>query len=229
VASITFEDIFRDFVIDFGGEIIPERQETRSADFLFRPYNIIAELKCLEVDQTDTTHKRFLELTAKHAIDTNSTPLLPDQGFMRDFQAVLLGPIESVIRDANRQIRSTKEFLGLPDALGIVLIFNSSNPLHASSPQHYARLVGEVIQKPKDEARRFPHIDGMIYFSYHVTTFDEETQTHMPFWHPTQVRGESVQKIKRFQDDLKLAWYAHIEQMSGATVVPHHRETGWPD
>jgi hypothetical protein len=227
--TVTFEDIFREFVLDFGGEPIPERRDAQSADHLFRDYNVIAELKCLEVDQTVPSHQRFLELIAKHGIDRNAPPETINQKFMKDFEHVLLAPIERIIGAANRQIRATKEFLGRPDAHGVILIFNTNNPLHASSPQHYGRLVGEVIQKPKEGERRFPHIDGMIYFSYHVTVFDEKTESSMPFWFPTQVASEHVGAIKRFQDDLKLAWYGYVEQMSGATVIPHHRKTGWPD
>jgi len=112
----------------------------------------------------------------------------------------------------------------------VVLIFNEGNPLHAAGPQHYARLAGEVIQKPKSGGRRFPNIQGMVYFSFGtVETFDDQTQQRMPFWLPAQVRGDSVEEVKRFQDDLKLGWYQHIEHMIGAPVISHHRETGWPD
>lgn len=171
---------------------------------------------------------KFSELATRYGIETTLPRVIPGRDFMRDFQRVLRGPIENIVKDANQQIRGTKEFLSLPDTHGIMLIFNAGNPLHALAPQHYAELVGEVIQKSNDQVRRFPHIDGLIYFSFDVTTFDEQTQKHMPFWHPAQVRGDSVDGVKRFQQDLKVAWCSYVEQMTGAKVVSHHRETGWP-
>jgi hypothetical protein len=118
--------------------------------------------------------------------------------------------------------------LGAPSAHGVVLVFNESNPFHAAGPIHYVRLAGEVIQKPHGADRRFPHIQGMVYFSWRVTTFDEKTGKNMPFWVPAQVRGDAAGDVKGFQEDLRIGWYQYVERMSGAPVVSHHRETGWP-
>jgi hypothetical protein len=134
-----------------------------------------------------------------------------------------------VIRSANQQIRATKERLAVPSALGVVLLFNEGNPLHAISPQHYGCLLGEAIQKPKSGDRRFPHIQGGVYFSFGtIQTFDQQTGEYMPFWLAAQVLGDSVGEIKHFQDDLKTGWYQYIEKMTGGQVVGYHRETGWP-
>ena len=156
--------------------------------------------------------------------------LLANREFERGWKKALLSPIESVIRDANRQIRATKERLGAQSARGVVLLFNEGNRLHAYSIQHYMRLVGEVVQKPAgDGRRRFAHIDGVVYFSLDtVEVFDELTRQHMPFWFPAQVAGDSVSEIVRFQEDLKSAWFRYIKEQTGAEVVSHRRETGWP-
>jgi hypothetical protein len=242
-----FEAVFRAFVEDFGGEIVPEEVE-HSADYLFRPYNVVAELKCLVVDQSaDTFGKLYEIIEQRRAVlppqpgpndilfsfvrpDGDKFTIPFDEDFRRAWEKVLLTPIENVIRDANRQIRATKERLSIPSAYGVVLIFNEGNLLHAKGPQHFARLAGEVIQKPQAGERRFPNIQGMVYFSFRtVKTFDEQTQKYMPFWLPAQVRGDSVDAVKRFQDDLKTGWYQYIEKMCDVPVLSHHRETGWPD
>jgi hypothetical protein len=121
--------------------------------------------------------------------------------------------------------------LSIPSAHGIVLIFNENSPLHAVSPQHFGRLVGEVIQKPQSSGkRRFPHIQGMVYFSSEtMQTYDEQTKQYMPFWSHAQVRGDSAEQVARFQSDLKQGWYKFVERITGASVVAHKRETGWPD
>ena len=248
-----FEAVFREFVRDFGGEIVPEEAADgqRSADYFFPRHNVVAELKCLVVDQTADTFNKLHEIIDQRRFGAGVQAeqlgpddiLLPftsadgekftipfDQSFQRAFQKVLLTPIENIIRGANHQIRATKERLSIPSAHGVVLIFNEGNPLHAAGPQHFARLVGEVIQKPQSGERRFPHIQGIVYFSFRtVETFDEQTQKYMPFWLPAQVSGDAVEEMKGFQDDLKQGWYQYVEKMSGAPVVSHHRETGWPE
>src|ERR1035438_8297564 len=59
-----FEAVFRGFVEDFGGEIVPEEAEDgqRSADYFFRQHNVVAELKCLVVDQTADTKNKLSEI-----------------------------------------------------------------------------------------------------------------------------------------------------------------------
>jgi hypothetical protein len=250
MAKTKFEAIFRGFVEDFGGEIIPEEAEDGrpSADYWFRQHNVVAELKCLVVDQTADRLTKLNEIVDQRRAAGGPQPgpddiLLPftgadgekftipfDESFQRAWQKALSTPIENIIRDANKQIRATKERLSVPLAHGVVLIFNEGNSLHAASPQHFARLVGEVIQKPYSGERRFPHIQGMVYFSFRtIETFDEQTQKYMPFWLPAQVKGNAVEEVKRFQDDLRLRWWQYVERMSGVPVVGHHRETGWPD
>ncbi len=248
-----FEAVFREFVEDFGGEIVPEEAEDGqpSADYFFRQHNVVAELKCLVVDQTADTLNKLTEIIDQRRAGAEPQPqqpgpdniLLPftsadgekftipfDESFQRARQKILLTPIENIIRDANKQIRATKERLCIPSAHGVVLIFNEGNPLHAASPQHFARLMGEVIQKPLSGERRFPHIQGMVYFSFRtIETFDEQTRKYMPFWLPAQVRGDAVEEVKRFQDDLKVGWWQYVERMSGVPVLSHYRETGWPD
>ena len=110
-----FEALFRAFVKDFGGEVLPEGRQ-RSADYFFRPYNVVAELKCLVVDQTLDTLKKLGAL-----IDQRRAALPPQPGpadilrlfecsetFRQGWGKVLLAPIENLIRDANRQIRQRR-------------------------------------------------------------------------------------------------------------------------
>jgi hypothetical protein len=264
MAKNRFEAAFCAFVTDFGGEVLPEDQtpNRHSADYFFRKYNIVAELKCLMVDQTHDTRKKLGDIIEQRFDPSPPFDNQPSQfrllsceptgeggAFVlrgirsngehftlgcdeieREWAKVLLSPIESIIRDANRQISHTKDRLNVPSANGVVLIFNESNHLH-TGPQHFGRLAGEVIQKPKAGAeRKFPHIQGMVYFSLGaVTTSDEQTGKDMQFWMPAQVAGEHVEQVKLFQDDLKRGWFQYVDKMTGTSVVSHHRETGWPE
>jgi hypothetical protein len=56
-----FETAFSAFVTDFGGDVLPQDPASgrRSADYFFRKDNVVAELKCLMVDQTEDTNKKL--------------------------------------------------------------------------------------------------------------------------------------------------------------------------
>src|SRR5580658_6320601 len=64
MARNLFEIEFRGFVKDFGGEVLPEdpTPNRNSADYYFREYNIVAELKCFMEDQTEDTRKKLWEI-----------------------------------------------------------------------------------------------------------------------------------------------------------------------
>ncbi|MGB8538635.1 MAG: hypothetical protein WCD57_19585 [Acidobacteriaceae bacterium] len=64
----TFEAEFKAFVEYFGGEVVPEEATARSADYVFRKYNVVAELKCLVVDQTPETKRKLSEKTSGAAV-----------------------------------------------------------------------------------------------------------------------------------------------------------------
>ena len=261
-----FESDFRKFIGAFGGEVLPEASHGRSADYLFRQYNVVAELKSLKplIDQREDASRRLRRVIeqrlAAHQHPPQAAEIHEDRfrllsyeqegrddillrgtksngesftlafsEIQGDLQKPLLSQIENLVKDANQQIRETKERLSIPSADGLVLIFNESNFLH-TSPEHFAELAGVVIQKQKSGAeRRFPHIQGMVYFSFDtVTTQDGQAGKEMSFWMPAQVQGESAERIKRFQEALKKGWYRHIETTTGRSVVSHLRDMRWP-
>ena len=71
---LTFERIFQDFVIDFGGELLPEIPNSHTADYLFPRHNIIAELKSLTVDQTKSMNEKLAPLVLEWTRKTGRLP-----------------------------------------------------------------------------------------------------------------------------------------------------------
>ena len=111
--------MFERFVKDFGGEVLLEVNSVRYADFLFQSDKIVTEFKTLEEDKTldhakkihDLAHDwRRRGLLYAFGTVTLSLPELPKQ-CQDEWLDILKPPVENVIRDANRQIRSTKEYL----------------------------------------------------------------------------------------------------------------------
>jgi hypothetical protein len=240
-----FEFMFDDFVREFGGEKLSTAENLGTADYLFRSHNVVAELKCLQEDQSRATNLKLAEVIQDWYTKHNQLPpgcSKNGEGLMMrivDAPSVIRGqwvkilsnPIENLLRKAHQQIRGSKARLGLPSARGVVLIFNEANQLH-SRPQDFARLAGEIIQKPQskfDASRRFPNIHGMVYFSADtVTTVDEITGRSMPFWGPFQVAGSDAQDVLRFQSQLRDGWYQYVSMRTGRSVVRHKRKMKWP-
>ncbi len=179
-----FEALFRNFVREFGGEILPERSDAKIADYLFRNQNIVAELKCLVFDQTAEMNNKLTRVV-KDAVKQNKSLLsLCDGKSLEIAKApkeisdpwleILAAPVENIVKDANRQIRSTKEQLNLPSAQGLLLVFNQGNQLH-TRPKDFRLLVAKVLRKklPSKELR-FTHIQGVVYFSYETVKTQEQ-------------------------------------------------------
>ena len=229
-----FEAVFSEFVTEFGGEVLPELSDTKTADYLFREENIVAELKCLMRNQTEDMNNKVARVAhdwvKKHkklppgydgkVLEIAKAPKEISDRWLEIFKA----PLENFIRDANRQIRETKRRLNTPDAKGLLLIFNQGNPLH-NRPQDFRLLLVSVLRKRKpNRERKFPHIHGLVYFSFETVKTEKEK---MSFWAPVQLQNEpneDVTQMKDFQKDLQQGWYAFVEKNSGRIVRQHSVE-----
>ena len=229
-----FESLFRDFVKQFGGEVIPEPSDVKIADYLFRQQNIVAELKCLVCDQTKAMNEKITQVV-KNAVKQNESLLSLCDGqplaitkapkeISDPWLQILVNPLEGVIESANRQIRSTKQILNLPSAQGLLLIFNLGNQLH-NRPQDFRLLIAKVLRKKlPNKQLRFTNIHGVVYFSYESV---KTQQQNMSFWAPMQVQvapGDDMKPMEQFQKDLQQGWYSYVEKMSGRPVRQHAGE-----
>jgi hypothetical protein len=223
----TFENFFSQFVKHFGGEVLPEVHTIPSADFRFPSDLVVSELKTLEEDKTLDHAKKLQALAwgwqrrgifvAFGTVQINLSNL-PEQ-CQREWLKILEPPIESLIRDANKQIRSTKEHLKLQGNKGLLLIANDGNFLH-TDPMNFMILVSRVLKKKNDGKPRFPHIDGVCYFSYRVGTKDEG----MPFW-ASGVVAESDPAMSAFQKKLSGAWLAYLSKITRQPIMELRKDT----
>jgi hypothetical protein len=230
----TFESIFKEFVTEFGGEILQESSVSRTADYFFRGHNIIAELKCLMKDQTDAMNTKVASIVQDWVRRNKKLPPGSIQGdqFIYEIKnqpkeiqdawlAVLRKPVEDLVGAAHGQIRDTKELLNLSSAKGLVLIFNDNNVLH-NSPKDYARLIATVVRKRTPEGvLRYPHIQGVVYFSFVSVKARDEG---MSFWLPIQVKNkmeDDASDIEQFQLELREGWYAFVGKKFGKPVRQH--------
>jgi hypothetical protein len=229
-----FEPIFQDFVKKFGGEVLPQTSDAKIADYLFREQNIVAELKCLVCDQTAEMNSKLTRVVREVVKKNESLLSLCDGKPLEIAKApkeisdpwlqILIAPLENVIRDANRQIRSTKERLNLPSAKGLLLIFNQGNLLH-NRPQDFRLLVAKILRKkmPSKELK-FTNISGVVYFSYETVKTEQQ---NMSFWASMQIQiapNEDLTPMEQFQKTLQQGWYSYVERISGRRVRQHAGE-----
>jgi hypothetical protein len=219
-----FETAFREFVPEIGGQLIPTTPGAHSADFLFPQDDVIAELKTLLEDarREYDTKMRFLvhDWQRRGLILAYGTVIISLRELnpicQREWIDVLQPPIENIVKDANRQIRSSKQTLGREYAKGVLVIANDGNLLH-TRPLDYMRLVGIVLRKktPSGEPR-FPHIHGIVYLSYRIPSAAEK----LPFWVDGTVNDPARETaLCNFHSKLRLGWYDYVSQITGMPVV----------
>jgi hypothetical protein len=216
--------MFREFVMDFGGQVLQETAVKR-ADYFFHRNNVIAELKTLE----DDARREYAEklqilingwmrrglLLVYGTVQISLPKINPIcQG---EWLKLLQAPVENIIRDANCQIRATKQEEGRESARGLLLIANDGNFLH-TSPVDYMNIVARVLQKKTPEGTpRFPYIHGVVYFSYRVPSAAEG----FPFWVAGTVQAppDRDPEMSGFQAQLQRGWFEYIGKKTGVQVV----------
>jgi hypothetical protein len=144
-------------------------------------------------------------------IDSNNLPYvdpsdIPDEVRQR-WMNKLFQEVERNVSSASKQIEQTKERFNLPHARGIILVANESNSYH-NNPKSYREALGAlVIKRTASGERRYPHIDGGVYFSQHLPGRIEG----MPFWAPFHVKepNKDNANLQSFVLDLRTQWYKY--------------------
>jgi hypothetical protein len=221
-----FETVFGRFIEAIGGEILAEGPE-ETADFLFRVEKIVVELKTLQRDSRDEHAKKLAALMATWAkrgllwvigrTVVNLRNVHPQA--QREWLDLLETPIEGIIRKANRQIRSTKMRERLPDAKGLLLIVNDGNFL-VGVPEEFMTLVARVLQKrTRSGEPKFPHIRGVVYFSYRIVAAGEKNL----FWLPGTIEPAADSVMQIFQSRLRTEWVAYFSRITRRPISEEFR------
>lgn len=77
-------------------------------------------------------------------------------------------------------------------------------------------LVARVLSKlTPDGAKRFPHIDGVVYFSHRIRTQKEG----LPFWVAGYTKQGGDPHMTAFQERLRLGWYSYLRKTNGGIPI----------
>jgi hypothetical protein len=135
-------------------QLTPEQEKAKKADFLFNYRKVICELKSLKKDMKDKVDNILLPYQDRPEwpVFYGEWELSKVLSYMPDgkqinrkiFDAVT-SAIEGLIRDANKQIKTTKITFNVPDAGGLLAILNDM--VEILSPDVIAYKVWELLQK----------------------------------------------------------------------------------
>ena len=222
------EQTFNEFVTSHGGELaeklIPDNNGVKRADYLFRSPPIIAELKCLEQPVDVAAHARELQLLAddwqrrglirifgKVRLDLQKLPKICQNEWMEIYE----GPLQKqIFRDANRQIRATKDYLGLHDAKGVLLLANE-RPSYMK-PEDYVIFVARILNKKKPNGELvFSNIHRVVFFSVNVPMWTPKHPNGIFAWMPGYRAGETDEPTGRFLQELGNSWLAFLRRKRG--------------
>jgi hypothetical protein len=232
-----FENFFQGLVRSLGGVVLDEAEEGRTADFKFIEDNVIAELKTMFVDTSDETNKKVVtvvgEWIRKNGRMPSGTIIEGNQVF---YQLATIEPeiaqkwlnilrqyAERQVKDANAQIAETKVRESMPTARGVLFICNPNNTYH-NDPESYRQLLGNILRKRRqDGSLRYPHIQGVVYFS---TNEVKSAREDGYFWTPLQMQArpdEDISDIVAFQRKMRDGFYKYITDTLGIEIRQHQR------
>jgi hypothetical protein len=96
---------------------------------------------------------------------------------------------------------------------------NDGNFLHAE-PVNYVIFIARILQKKtKDGERRFPHIRGVVYFSYRVPAAGESAL----FWLPGTIEPTADADLRAFQGRLGQQWFADFAKITRRSIAESPR------
>jgi hypothetical protein len=228
------EPHFFGFVRHIGGaeviddlELTPAQRAAKKADVFFVGRRVVCEVKVLA---SDTSHKIAPILEPYEKSDdwpvffgerpiSKILELLPDREVLRKriYDAVA-GGLTDLVRDANRQIRETKESFGLATSEGIVVILNDT--IDILDPNVMAHRVGQaLLKRERDGSARFPHV-GFAWLLCETHTTQLPSSPALLSVVIANPRTTPDPRLSGFMDELQQAWAFFNRMPMYRTTLP---------
>lgn len=227
----TLHSIIDPFVRGVGGELVSEivgnKNPPSNADYLFRRHNVIAELKALEAGGFVASFQRKLTKLCANWHRTGrfvvygtvhvQSSRLPADCREEMFSAMAESIQKHVIVSANKQIKSTKELLGLPDAKGLLWVASDGNSDFQPGVVWY--LLTRILQKKKESGNpAYSNIDGVAYFNPRMPARVPGADKPALLWFSGVRRPETDGQLKECLSLLKDAWPLYVAWAQGVSI-----------
>jgi hypothetical protein len=128
------------------------------------------------------------------------------------------GGLTDLVRDANRQIRETKESFGLATSEGIVVILNDT--IDILDPNVMAHRVGQaLLKRERDGTARFPHV-GFAWLLCETHTTQLPGSPALLSIVIANPRTTPDSRLSGFMDELQQAWATFNRMPMHRTTLP---------
>jgi hypothetical protein len=190
-----------------------------NADYVFSADNIIAELKCLEKNPTESADwpPRLAKAfgSTGHSFSDLMGYLVRGAPMPVTVRAKLFhwmrDAIRTVIKGGNRQIRSSKRELGRPDAKGLLLVANDHN--YGFGPEGMLAVISDAVARLDNS-----HVDAVVYFTPNVFHRKPDSDVAWMLWDPIYRDMDDV-LLSEFVNDMGRKWGDHLESVTGDPLV----------
>lgn len=222
------EELLTKVVRKIGGslvsDLLPTNKDLESnADYVFQQYDVVGELKRLEKDQDDSP-----EMAAKrNALYQKwirerrpGVPIVYGRGILNtrnlpldcalEMISLYREPIARRIRKANDQIKSTRNLLKLPDALGVLFLAQDGD--YSIGPDAVLNLAARCLK-----GNRFSGIDNVIFLNAMPARLLNDPLGYMCWVHAFRNSNRVIPQglIHSLQD----GWRSELEAITGPMGV----------
>lgn len=223
--QISVEESWRQFVRSVGGEVVedllPEPRTFENADFLFRAFPMVVELKEVETEfgRSSAVSDGFRALIGRLMEEEPSwrPNLLGGSGdypqwFSNEFIRLFRPPISRILKKANRQIRETKAHFEITASTGMLVFVNDG---FTQLEPHFVRALACDLL-----VNSYSSIDCFLYMT--VNRYVEVAGTNVPrlLWMPSYSE-RAPDSLVQFVDDLGRKWHEYLETKIGPFSIPH--------
>lgn len=192
----------------FGGERVDgliTRSGVKKADYLFREFGVVAELKVLETEfaQTPEAAKKFADIEERCAELTYEDAI---RFRFKSIFEILRAPLQRIVKKANTQIRETKQELCLTGFEGVLLIVNDQ--YKGIPPAIIMALISDILA-----GSNFRSIRAFVYITNHYIEHPLSPDALL-LWHPVYSPLASGD-LQEFINNFGRAWGDYTEEQIG--------------
>jgi hypothetical protein len=227
---IPVEQAFNELVREQGAIVLDEYYQEKTgkppefpnADYVFHSDKVVAELKCLMDDNSDSpNNQKKLNLAVDRfyadgkigtkTIDGSTWAGLPKE-LQNEIYSITTHSIRARVKKANRQIRETKEKLRLSAYAGMLFIVNDG--LISMPP---AAFIHATINSIKTDGEC---IGCFVFFTVNVFAIVQGASMPVLFWMPMHM-GKSEKVDAEFAMRIGFAWQKTIKKKWNVEFANH--------
>lgn len=197
------------------GDVLSKAPDFDNADYLFETARTVLELKEVETEflLSESARRGFEALLARLANeDPTWRPLLfggdgkYPSWFHKEFVLLARPAILRILKKANRQIRETKEHLGISEPHGVLVFVNDG----------FTGLAPDIVHALACDAlvHSYSSIDCFLYLT--INRYVEVSNSNEPklVWNPSY-SDRASDRLVDFIDDLGRKWFNFLEGKIG--------------